>query len=113
MIKNGEKTEAYLMLSKDVIGGDKINIVIEDDKTKLVAAREDISEVVTLINILNDKDINGCIVDYSDILDRPASVGGLLYVDRYVRKNGTATFWSSKDWDPDLDDIIAVKHKED
>lgn len=113
MIKNGEKTEAYLMLSKDVIGGDKINIVIEDDKTKLVAAREDISEVITLINILNDKDINGCIVDYSDILGTPTSVGGLLYVDSYVRKNGSVTFFSSKDWDTDLDDIITVKHKED
>lgn len=113
MIKNGEKTEAYLMLSKDVIGGDKINIVIDDDKTKLVAAREDISEVITLIDILNDEDINGCIVDYSDILGTPASVGGLLYVDDYVRKNGTVTFFSSKDWDSDMDDIIAVKHKDD
>lgn len=113
MIKNGEKTEAYLMLSKDVIGGDKINIVIDDDKTKLVAAREDISEVITLINILNDKDINGCIVDYSDILSTPKAVGGLLYVDSYVRKNVTVTFFSSKDWDSDMDDIIAVKHKDD
>lgn len=113
MIKNGEKTEAYLMLSKDVIGGDKINIEIEDDKTKLVAAREDISEVKTLIDILNDEDINGCIVDYSDILGTPASVGGLLYVDDYVRKDGTVTFFSSEDWNSDMDDIIAVKHKDD
>ena len=43
MIKNGEKTEAYLMLSKDVIGGDKISIQTEDEKTKLVAATDTFS----------------------------------------------------------------------
>lgn len=113
MIKNGAKTEAYLMLSKDVIGGDKISIQTEDEKTKLVAATEDISEVKTLIDILNDEEINGCIVDYSDILRSPTAVGGLTYVDNYVRSNGTVTFFSSKDWDPDLDEIIDVKHEAD
>ena len=113
MIKNGEKTEAYLMLSKNVIGGDKISIRIEDEKTKLVAATEDISEVKVLIDILNDEEINGCIVDYSDMLCTPAAVGGLTYVDDYARSNGTVTFFSSKDWDSDLDEIIGVQHKED
>ena len=113
MIKNGEKTEAYLMLSKDVIGGDKISIQTEDEKTKLVAATEDISEVKVLIDILNDEEINGCIVDYSDILSTPTAVGGLTYVDDYARSNGTVTFFSSKDWDSDLDEIIGVQHEED
>lgn len=113
MIKNGEKTEAYLMLSKDVIGGDKISIQTEDEKTKLVATTEDISEVKVLIDILNDEEINGCIIDYSDALCTPTAVGGLTYVDDYVRSNGTVTFFSSKDWDSDLDEIINVKHKED
>ena len=112
MIKKGEKTEAYLMLSKDVIGGDKISIRIEDDKTKLVAATEDISEVKVLIDILNDEEINGCIVDYSDMLSTSTAVGGLTYVDNYARSNGTVTFFSSKDWDSDLDEIIGVQHKE-
>lgn len=113
MIKNGEKTEAYLMLSKDVIGGDKISIQTEDEKTKLVATTEDISEVKVLIDILNDEEINGCIIDYSDALCTPTTVGGLAYVDDYVRSNGTVIFFSSKDWDSDLDEIIEVKHKED
>lgn len=113
MIKNGEKTEAYLMLSKDVIDGDKISIQTEDEKTKIVAATEDISEVKVLIDILNDEEINGCIVDYSDILSTPTAVGGLTYVDDYMRSNGTVTFFSSKDWNSDLDEIIDVKHKVD
>lgn len=113
MIKNGSKTEAYLMLSKDVIGGDKINIQTEDEKTKLVATTEDISEVKVLIDILNDEEINGCIVDYSDILSTPTTVGGLTYVDDYMRSNGTVTFFSSKDWNSDLDEIIDVKHEAD
>ena len=113
MIKNGSKTEAYLMLSKDVIGGDKINIQTEDEKTKLVAVTEDISEVKVLIDILNDEEINGCIVDYSDILSTPTAVGGLTYVDDYMRSNGTVTFFSSKDWNSDLDEIIDVKHEAD
>ena len=113
MIKNGSKTEAYLMLSKDVIGGDKINIQTEDEKTKLVAVTEDISEVKVLIDILNDEEINGCIVDYSDILSTPTAVGGLTYVDDYMRSNGTVTFFSPKDWNPDLDEIIDVKHEAD
>ena len=113
MIKNGSKTEAYLMLSKDVIGGDKINIQTEDEITKLVAATEDISEVKVLIDILNDEEINGCIVDYSDILSTPTAVGGLTYVDDYTRSNGTVTFFSSKDWNSDLDEIIDVKHEAD
>lgn len=113
MIKNGSKTEAYLMLSKDVIGGDKINIQTEDEKTKLVAVTEDISEVKVLIDILNDEEINGCIVDYSDILSTPTAVGGLTYVDDYIRSNGTVTFFSSKDWNSDLDEIIDVKHEAD
>ena len=68
MIKNGEKTTAYLPLSKESFGVDKINIQVKDDRFIIVAHSESIPEVKTLINILNDETIEGCIVDYSDAL---------------------------------------------
>lgn len=113
MLKNGKKTEAYLMLPKETIGTNLINIKIEDDKTIIVALTEEILEVKVLMDILNDKDINGCIVDYSDILQNPTGIGGLVYVDSYVRRDGVVKFFSLEEWDYNMDDVISVKHKED
>ena len=111
MIKNGEKTTAYLPLSKDSFGVDKISAQIKDDRFIVIAHSETIPEVKTLINILNDENIDGCILDYSDALGYESQVGGVTCVDDYIRKNGVVIFFSSKGWDPDFDDIIAVKHE--
>lgn len=111
MIKNGEKTTAYLPLSKDAIGGDKISLQVKEDRLILVAHSESAPEVKTLINILNDETIDGCIVSYADALGYESQVGGMMCVDEYVRKNGVVIFFSSKGWDPDFDDIISVQHE--
>ena len=113
MIKNGEKTTAYLSLSKDAIGGDNINVQIKEDRIILVAHSESTSEVKSLIGILNDETIDGCIIDYSEALGYQSPLGGgVVCVDDYIRKNGVIIFFSSKGWDPDFDDIISVKHEE-
>lgn len=112
MIKYGEKTTAYLPLSKDIIGVDNINIQTKENRLILVAHSEATSEVKTLIDILNDETIEGCIVDYSDTLGYQSQVGGVMCVDDYVRKNGVVVFFSSEGWDPDFDDIITVQHEE-
>lgn len=112
MIKHGEKTTAYLPLSKDVIGGDNVNIQVKENRLILVAHSESTSEIKTLINILNDEDIDGCIIDYSDALGYQSQLGGVMCVDDYVRKNGVVVFFSSEGWDPDFDDIINVQHEE-
>ena len=112
MIKYGEKTTAYLPLSKDVIGVDSINIQAKENRLILVAHSESISEVKALIDILNDEEIEGCIVDYSDALSYQSQVGGVMYVNDYTRKNGVIIFFSSEGWDPDFDDIITVQHEE-
>lgn len=112
MIKYGEKTTAYLPLSKDNIGVDNINIQAKENRLVLVSHSESAPEVKTLIDILNDEDIDGCIVDYSDALGYQSELGGVMYVDDYVRKNGVVVFFSSEGWDPDFDDIITVQHEE-
>lgn len=111
MIKNGEKTTAYLPLSKESFGVDRINIQVKDDRFIIVAHSESIPEVKTLIDILNDETIEGCIVDYSDALGYESEVGGVMYINDYTRKNGVVIFFSSIGWDPDFDDIITVKHE--
>lgn len=112
MIKYGEKTTAYLPLSKYVMGVDNINIQAKENRLILVAHSEAISEVKTLIDILNDETIEGCIVDYSDALGYQSELGGVMYVNDYTRKNGVVVFFSSEGWDPDFDDIITVQHEE-
>ena len=112
MIKNGEKTSAYLPLSKDAIGGNNINIQIKEDRIILVAHSESTSEVKSLIGILNDETIDGCIIDYSESLGYQSPLGGVVCVDDYIRKNGIIIFFSSKGWDPDFDEIISVQHEE-
>ena len=111
MIKNGEKTSAYLPLSKDAIGLDKISLQVKEDRLILVAHSESAPEVKTLINILNDETIDGCIISYADALGYESQVGGMMCVDDYVRKNGVVIFFSSIGWDPDFDDIISVQHE--
>ena len=111
MIKNGEKTTAYLPLSKDSFGLDKISLQVKEDRLILVAHSESAPEVKTLINILNDDTIDGCIVGYADALGYESQVGGMMCIDDYVRKNGVVIFFSSKGWDPDFDDIISVQHE--
>ena len=111
MLKNGEKTQGYLMIPKESIGTNLINIKTIEDKTCIVALTEELTEVKVLLDVLNDEDINGCVVDYSDILQNPLGVGGLVYVDTYIRKDGVITFFSSTEWGDE--EIITVKHKED
>ena len=112
MIKNGEKTTAYLSLSKDAIGGDNINVQFKEYRIILVAHSDSTSEVKSLIGILNDETIDGCIVDYAEALGYTSPPSGVAYVDDYIRKNGVIIFFSSEGWDPDFDDIISVQHEE-
>lgn len=112
MIKNGLKTTAYLPLSKDNIGVDSISIQVKENRLILVSHSGSAPEVKTLIDILNDETIEGCIVDYSDALGYQSELGGVMYVNDYTRKNGVVVFFSSEGWDPDFDDIITVQHEE-